>query len=364
MTGTLIETQGIGVSLSQEDEERATRVHAEAIVIDGCQSPTFDSQFFDDLRVGGITAINATAAAADSATLVNGHNDRTAREGVLALQRIRNWVADNPESAVLATSVETIRRAKAEGKGAIVMAFQHDGFIEDTLDLFSVFHSLGLRVFQMTYNRRGPLGDGCLEPANGGLSRMGREAVGVLNELGILIDLAHCGDRTILETIELSEKPVVFTHANPRAISDTPRGKSDDALKAMADSGGVIGITFWCPITATKKDTRPTVADVLDHIDYAVGLVGIDHVAFGSDWNLKNTRDRAERMRQAEIFLDKYPEMRKYGNVGRDPLGLDYSPEAPNLTRGLVSRGYSDEDIRKLLGGNWLRVMEEAWVGQ
>ena len=348
-------------ALSADEERRAMRVHAESIVIDGCQSPTLDDLFFDDLRNGGITAISATASALNAQTLLVGHNDRTAREGALALQRIRDWVSAHPNVASIAVTTEDIRRAKADKKSAIILAFQHDGFIEDQLELFRVFYTLGLRVFQMTYNHRGPLGDGCLEPANGGLSLFGREAVKELNRLGILIDLSHTGDRTVMETIELSSKPVVFSHANPRSRSNTERGKTDEAIRALAARGGVIGITFWCPITAVKYEVQPGVDDVIDHIEYAVDLVGIDHVGFGSDWNLKNTRDRAERMRQAEIFLDKYPPMRRYGKVGRDPIGLEYNPEAPNLTRGLVGRGYKDDDIKKILGGNFIRVMREAW---
>lgn len=353
--------------LSPADEVRARRLHEQAVVVDGCQTITFDQQFVDDLAAGGVTAIVATAAAADivatpapdSAPVTISHNDRTAREGMLALQRIRNWAAS--ARAVIATSTADIVRAKADGRPAIVLEFQHEGFIEDRLELLAAFHALGLRVFQLTYNQRGLLGDGCLEPANGGLSLLGRRAVLELNRLGILIDLSHGGDRTVMETLELSERPVVFTHANPRAVSDTPRGRSDEAIRALARRGGVMGICFWAPITATAPNVRPTVDDVLKHIDYVVNLVGIEHVAIGSDWNLKNTRNDAERMRMAQLFLDKYPEMRRYGSVGREPIGLDYTPELLNLTRGLVSRGYQDSDILKILGDNWLRVMREAW---
>jgi len=337
--------------LTPAEERHIWELHRAAITIDALQVPILDRQMFADMADGGVTAL--------ACTCVHGTN-RTARDGVMAIQRYRDWVEAHPDCALIATRAADIELAKRQNKAAIILGFQHDSFVEDQIDMLRVFHTMGLRIFQLTYNRRGPFADGCLEPANGGLSGFGRQGVKELNRLRILIDLSHTGDRAVMETIDLSEAPVAFTHANPRARSNTPRGKTDEQIKALAAKGGVIGVTFWASISAVKQGVRPGVEDIVDHIDYLAELVGIDHVAFGSDFN-EGVRSRAALAHEHNLFLKAYPEVCALYAGERDPIDLEDTCQIPNVTRGLVARGYRDEDICKILGGNWMRLFREVW---
>jgi len=183
-----------------------------------------------------------------------------------------------------------------------------------------------------------------------------------MNRLGILIDMSHSGDATTWDVLRLSKKPVVFTHSNARALADTARNKPDDQIKAMADSGGVMGVA---PVPRMVNDDmkKATLEGLLDHIDYIVGLVGADHVGLGLDFT-DATERYAEPIKEPwTIWRERRPEML---GTWEDFFTLPYAQDledhtkVPNLARGLVARSYSDEDILKILGGNWLRVFEEV----
>jgi membrane dipeptidase len=214
-----------------------------------------------------------------------------------------------------------------------------------------------LRDFER-YNARNLVGDGFLEPEDAGLSSFGREVVGELNRLGILIDLSHCGYRTTMEAIELSAAPAAVTHANTRALCDTPRNKSDEQLLALAARGGVVGVTAF---PTTLPEGRRTLEGVLDMVDYLVDLLGIDAVGLGLDHVEDQPREyfmTGDRFGVDLLFPEDYvpPEW-----PPEYPEGLRRIRDWPNLTEGLLRRGYAEADAEKVLGGNFLRLFGEVW---
>jgi membrane dipeptidase len=221
-----------------------------------------------------------------------------------------------------------------------------------------------VRIIQLTYNARSLYGDGCLEPANAGLSNLGREAVAAMNELGIAVDVSHCGQRTTAEAIEVSGKPILITHTGCRAVFDNPRNKDDAALRALAAKGGTVGIYLMPYLSAGPGPI--TVDDLLRHIDHAVGTCGEDHVAIGSDQGIVPIDDNAEyRKKLAEEI-----EARKKAGVSAPGESVDRPPFIPELNTAnrmeriaaaLHARGYKTAAIEKILGGNFHRVLGEIW---
>jgi membrane dipeptidase len=254
--------------------------------------------------------------------------------------------------------VEDIRRAKRESKVGIIFGCQGlASKIEDDANLLRILHRLGLRVGQLTWNERNSIGCGCLEVPDTGLSQFGRVVVREMNHLGIVIDLAHAGGRTIQETVDRSERPVIVSHANVRRLCDSPRNLADDVLKHLAGGRGAVGITAYSPFCEAKPGVRPTIKEVVDHIAYVADLVGVDHVGVGSDFFEGESLVRFEH-----LFRVRYPDVIRHYTIDTVYTeGFDGVACWPRLTEALVARGFSDDEILKILGGNFLRVFEEVW---
>jgi membrane dipeptidase len=203
-----------------------------------------------------------------------------------------------------------------------------------------------VRVVQITYNERNLVGNGCYERADGGLSHFGVDAVREMNRLGILIDLSHVGDRTTLDAIECSEQPVACTHANSRSFFDHVRNKTDEVLQRIADKGGVVGANAFPNFL--PHGFNATLDDFLDAIDDLVARIGVDHVGIGTDY----TQD------QPAAFFDWL--FAQQGMRPR-PRPQPYPEPLPNVAGGLLRRGSGAEDVRKILGGNWLRLFRQVW---
>jgi membrane dipeptidase len=338
---------------------RVRDLHERAIVVNGLASsqvmPRAGEVAFDvpaAMREGGVSAVNFTVS----------YEDRddfgvAAAEIAYVLRAI-----DETPSTRLALTVDDIRAAKEAGEAAIVLGFQNATAIEDKLPYLEVFHRLGLRVMQLTYQRRNLLADGCGETANAGLSTFGRQVVAEMNRLGILIDLSHTGERSTLETIELSAAPVAITHACLQKFNPTPRNKTDEEVKALAGRGGVFGMNSIARfVSAEGKEKGATIEQFADQIDYLVELVGADHVGIGLDINEGLTPELFEERRRG--FLKQYSEL-----AGGDfpyehyyVFGLTSMANTVLVTETLVDRGYSDDDVLKILGGNFLRLFEQVW---
>ena len=306
--------------------------------------PRDGKSYLDRLRGSGVNVINITLAA---------HSD-SFEKTLNMMYHYFNLMSATPESTMQIETVEDIRAAHREGKVGIIFGSQTGTLVERDISRWTLLHKLGLRVCQITYNERNDLGDGCMEPENRGLTSYGRQAVQEMNRLGIVVDLSHVGERTALDATEYSTKPVIYSHSNAKALTPSRRNLTDEQMRAVAATGGVVGISSFSMMTYRELGKRPTLEDYLNHIDYAVGLLGVDHVGIGSDifesYTELSWTSSTKRM---------YP--MPYDYETKVAEGFMYVSELPNVIRGLVTRGYSDTDLEKILGGNWLRVFREVW---
>jgi len=327
-------------------EDRATSLHAESIIIDGLEVSRWGEKPFRQMREGGLTAVSATVA------VIEGF-----RETITAIAEWHRLFERYDSLIMPVKTVDDIRRAKELAKTGIVLGFQNTSPIEDDLYLLSVFRELGVRVIQLTYMERNYVGDGCLERTDCGLSAFGLEVIEEMNRLGILIDLSHVGYTTTMEAIEASEKPVAFTHANPRALWDHPRNKSDEQIEALAAKGGVIGANVYPPFLAAGS--KATLDDVVEVIDYLVSLVGADHVGIGTDFTEGQPAEWFDYILTGKS--KKGPRMEMEFPIV-NPEGIRSAAQFPNLTRALLDHGYAESDVKKIMGENWLRLYEEVWI--
>ena len=329
----------------------ARKIYDEAIVIDGLSISNWESDaVFRRLRAGNITAINATVATWENFLQTMAHLSAWMRRF-----RERDDILQVKETA-------DIYAAKEQGKTGIILSFQNASPIENELDRLGLFLALGVRVIQLTYHETNLLGSGCWERTDGGLSNFGVDAVREMNRLGIVIDLSHVGPKTTMDAIEMSDQPVAITHANARSFCNHPRNKEEDALKLLAEKGGVVGATSYAHFLPKGFDS--TVEDFVDAIDDMVERVGIDHVAIGTD----STHDQPLEFwhyigsQQGTKFPSTFADGSvPYTELSFQPKGIDSPAEFPNLAEALVNRGYSAEDITRLLGGNWMNLFERVW---
>lgn len=314
---------------------------------------------------------------------LQGYDDDLAASGVDSFNIMAPWPADGFEQAVtrieeywaltarderlvIAERPADIPAARAAGKKAIVLGAQDSLFIGNSLGRLDTFRRLGLRYMQLTYNERNLVGDGCAEPTDAGLSRFGRELVKAMPAAGIVMDVTHAGPRTALEALKLAGAPAIASHANPRGLYDNPRNVSDDVIRAIADTGGVVGCTLPSPFNYRGGDQLPTLADFAAAIEYVIDLVGDDHVAIGSD--LVATAGAYHPDLSRRLRPDLYAVSGTfYGRFGIDPQvrkvqGVTAMREYPVLTRLLLDRGHDAERVRKITGLNLLRVYEAAWL--
>jgi membrane dipeptidase len=252
---------------------------------------------------------------------------------------------------------ERLDGIKATGKVGIILGIQNSEHFRKVDDV-DYFYGLGQRVSQLTYNARTLIGNGSTERRDEGVSDFGVSIIERMNKLGMAVDVSHCGDKTTLDAFELSKKPVLITHSNCRALNPNhPRCKTDEAIKAMAAKGGVMGITEVRMFVSPKEPTG--VDAMLDHYDYVAKLVGVEHVGVGSDIDL---------LGYDAMPADEYKQLKAgykstYGF--RDKIDLDgynFAKRPFDLAEGLIRRKYSDANIEAILGGNFRRVLKEIWA--
>lgn len=333
----------------------AAQIHEESVVVNGLAQPGNLPLAYDAMIDGGITASNLTVAAnEDFPAAVKGFE--------YALRTMEQH--SRADRLTLIKNADDIRAAKAAGLTGVIMGFQNADPIEDDLDYLHVFRRLGLRIVQLTYQRRNLLGDGSSEPADAGLSMFGRQVVKECNELGILVDVSHCGHQTSLDAVEASSAPIVISHANLYSINPIFRNKKDEVVRAVAERGGLMGITSVSRLLSARGNEEGSdLSQFLDHIEAVIELVGIDHVGVGLDISEGMTQEEFE-VRQA-TFLTKFPELRMGGAFPLEHYfarGISSAAEFPNITSGLVERGYAPEDVKQIVGGNFMRVFDEAFV--
>ena len=320
---------------------------ADMIVVDACNPRIASTQFMEKIRSAGTTAVCVSLSGQSGGFF----------EAVEEMNVYYNMVGTFPKETMIALTTEDIKQAKKEGKLAIIFAFQNATPVEDDwVNRLPLFHRNGLRVVQLTYNEVNKLGTGCFEPFDQGLKLTGIQVVRELNRLGIVIDLSHVGVKTSLDAIELSTKPCIFSHADCRSLNDSRRNKTDEQIRAIAEKGGVIGLTPYAPFCEPNKQKRPTLDDYLRHMEYAINLVGTDHVGIGTDI--------AEHwaVRWAGGTPRRYPDMtRDYTWETIYAQGFHSVSCIGDVLEALLKRGYSEEDVKKIAGGNFMRVFKQVW---
>jgi membrane dipeptidase len=341
------------LKLSRNQEDRAAALHEKSIVISALDQLSKNGYantqgYFLKMKNGGVTAQNMTIVFPE-----NGFYE--------SMKGIYEWndiLSKNSDLTMRIYSVDDIKKAKEQKKDGIFYGYQGASAIEYDANLLSLFQKLGLRVMGITYQRRNRLGDGCGERTDSGLSKFGLEVVDQMNKLGIVVDLVHAGKRTSLETIEFSKDPVIFSHTNVYSLCKFDYNATDEVIQAMAEKGGAICVA---PVSQYLRSDGAmkgsTIDDYLDHIEYAGKLVGVDHVAMGLDLFEDEVMDES-------IYSDRvWPEMfnRPYVFEKKHPTGFQSVAEVPNVTRGLVAREFSDQEIRKIIGGNLLKLFERVW---
>lgn len=334
-------------------DQISARGHRERTpVIDGLNCAILTRDQFERTLEGRVAALNLTS--------MRPANDLAASMEDVA--KALAVVAANADLVSVVASVAEIRQVAAEGKLGIILGTQNSTFLEHDLSLLRVMRRVGVRIMQPTYMEQNALGSGVLAKQPGGLTTKGQEWVELMNETRMLVDLSHVGYQTAMDAAKTSKRPVICSHSNALALCDSLRNIPDDQIRAIAETGGTVGVTLWPPML--RHATRPTLDDFFDQVDYMVKLVGIDHVAFGSDCS---ERTKTEEQWQASFGpRGIYPEVT--GILGdwfiftqRFTEGYESLAHTGRLIDGLGARGYSEADVDKIMGGNLLRVYEDVW---
>ncbi len=361
------------VELTGEQEARARHLFEQNVVIslhDHCfVAPENLTEFLEFRRWGrdftGYEGLSVSGLDAVFDNMMDGTAMITSRGGwkwddVIYDIGMRLSDIHHQDMVVLCLTTEDILRAKQNGQIAFVISIEGAAMIENELDRIDILYGLGVRCLGIAYSEGNALGAGLREPNDGGLTQFGRSAVRRMNQLGMAIDISHSGDRTGLETIELSSKPVFITHAGARALWGSNRLKDDDTIRACAAKGGVIGIEAAPHTTITRNNPRHSLESFMEHFEYCANLVGIDHVSFGPDALFGDHVGLHHALSEALSISQSRGEL-AYEEV-EFVDGLESPAETfPNIVAWMISHGYSDEDIAKAIGGNVMRVLKEVW---
>jgi membrane dipeptidase len=321
----------------------AAELHKDAIVIDGLVIAKWDRELFEDMQRGGLTAANCTVSVWEG--FQNTVNNIVEMNGL---------IEQNADLLLKVRTTDDIRRAKAEGKTGVIMGFQNAHAYEDQIGYVQVFKDLGVGIVQMCYNTQNLIGTGCYE-RDGGLSGFGREIVAEMNRVGVMCDLSHVGAKTSEEVILESKKPVCYSHCLPAGLKEHPRNKSDDELKFIADHGGFVGVTMFAPFL--KNGINSTIEDYVEAIRYVFNIVGEDQIGIGTDFTQGHGQPFFEWLTHDKGYARRLTQFGKIVN----PEGIRTLGEFPNLTDALLRDGFSETQVRKIMGENWVRVLGEVW---
>jgi membrane dipeptidase len=325
-------------------------------IVDALSMPTPERRWFEQWREGGLGCVNTTIAVWENAS-----------ETLGLLGKWRRVIGESSDLVAVAQSVEEIEAVRRSGRTAIVFGFQNTAPVEHNIDLFGAFRELGVCIMQLTYNLQNYIGCGYWEENDTGISsRFGRKAIEEMNNVGIMIDLSHCGERTTLEAIERSAVPVAITHANPReyvgsGVYGAGRQKTTEAMKALARQRGVIGLSP--NRNMTKRGAATTLEEFGDMVAWAVDRIGVDAVGIGSDYCPGHTGAVRSWWRYARWSRETAPaeQMTMAPHEGwsdwvRTPAGLS------NIIAELARRGFTPAEIEKVMSGNWMRLFAETFV--
>ena len=321
------------------------------MLIDNLQYCNWSPKIFRQWREGGLDAVHVTIA-----------YHEMFRETVLNMEQWNRWFEDYADLIMPAGSAEDVEAAKASGKTAVIFGFQNPSPMEDDIGLVEILHKLGARFMQLTYNNQSLLATGCYEPDDTGLTRMGKEVVEEMNRVGLVIDMSHSAEISTLQAIEYSSRPIVISHANPAFWHPARRNKSNTILKALAETGGMIGFSLYPH--HLDGGTNCTLEGFCRMIADTAELMGIDHIGFGSDLCQDQPDSVVEWMR-----VGRWTKKIDYGegsaqNAGFPPMPTWFQDNRDwgNILKGLADIGFSDDDIDKIAGRNWLEFYRHSFT--
>ena len=339
--------------------EEAERLHRDSIVWDmliplaGHDSPSIMASMLQEIVDGGYTYISFTVA-------TDWHNLNTT---IHAIGRYRTYFLGKPEQYILVDQVDDVLRAKKEGKLGVSFHFQGTNPIDGDIQMVESYYKLGVRHMLMAYNMKNIVGDGCMERTDDGLSRFGVALIEEMNRVGMIVDGTHTGYRTTMDMFEVSKDPVIFSHSNPSGMWDIPRSIKDDQIKGCAKSGGVIALNG---LGIFLGDNDASTEMYLDHVDYVANLVGPEYVGIGTDWiHPKERRANPPSAAHNPMKVHQDAHFKASGGKSRGPSWdkIDYIPptQIPEVTEHMLKRGYTEKEIRGVLGENIMGVAKKVW---
>ena len=323
----------------------------EMIIIDGLQYVNWNRELFEQLQRSGMTAVHVTIAYWENT-----------QETLDNIGQWHRYFRDHADLIMPVHQAADILEAKRQHKVGIIFGFQNCSPIEDDLKKVQSLHDLGVRIMQLSYNNQSLLATGCYEDKDAGITRFGREVIKEMNRVGMVIDMSHSAEQSTLEAIELSERPIAITHANPSFFHPALRNKSDAVLRALGQSGGMLGFSMY-PFHL-KNGGDCTLRDFCEMIAQTADLMGIDHVAIGSDlcqnWDYKVL----EWMRSGRwtAGVDYGEGSAANADWPQQPSWFSCCGDIMNVAEGLRDIGFREEDVAKVMGRNWLHFFEHSFT--
>ncbi|MBL4822127.1 MAG: dipeptidase [Colwellia sp.] len=324
-------------------------MHNDLIVIDGLQYSNWNRAIFQQLKEGGVTMVHVTVV----------YHEQI-RETLLSIAKWNRHFEMHHDLIMPVKSTADIRLAKKLGKVGIMFGAQNCSPIEDDIGMVEIMRELNLMIMQLTYNNQSLLACGCYEAEDSGVTRFGKQVIKEMNRVGMVIDMSHSGERSTLDAIAISERPIVISHANPNSFHQAKRNKSDQVLKALAGSGGLLGFSLY-PFHL-KNGPDCSLDDFCDMVANTADLMGIDNIGIGTDLCQEQPSSVLEWMRNGRWSKEMdYGEGSKANADWPRPLSwFRDSRDFPNITKGLQKRGFRTEDIAKVMGMNWLNLLDEG----
>ena len=324
------------------------------LIIDGTNVVKFSRDPIENTRKGGVTALIHT--------IVEPWENEF-ETAMVGLAQALDHLDDLTDISMIVRSAKDIEQAQESKRVGIIMGTQNSSLVENDLSLLVILQRLGFRVVQLTYNNSNRLGDGVTVPEDKGLTELGREWVHEMNRLHMVIDLSHCGYRTSTDAIAESDTPVIFSHSNASALCNCSRNKPDNLIRSIAETGGVIGVTSWSPLL--KLSGPSTLDDYLDQFEYIANLAGIDHVSFASDTaeGVVTREEWTKTHKPDGVFYNPSftGKLDWFSYDTRRPKGYESIIDTTHVWDGLVERGFSEDEVEKIMGRNLLRVFREIW---
>jgi microsomal dipeptidase-like Zn-dependent dipeptidase len=323
---------------------------SQRVLIDGLQYCNWSEKIFRELQAGGVTAIHVTIAYHENF-----------REMVANVARWNRFFETFPDLIFQGRNADDVRRAAREGRTAVFFGFQNPLPIEDDIGLVEICHTLGARFMQLTYNNQSLLASGCYEAEDTGITRMGREVIREMNRVGLAIDMSHSGERSTLEAIELSARPIAITHANPASWHKVARNKSDTVLRALAQSGGMLGFSLYPAHLAGGSDC--TLKSFCEMAARTADLMGVERLGIGSDLCQDQPDSVVEWMRVGRWTKDPAVVSGAHGKAVFPPQpqwfrgNLDFA----NIAEGLAAAGFAPGEVERIMGLNWLDYFERSF---